>query len=141
MERGIDGAAMPRDLHERFAVWLEQKAGDRLGEYGEIVAYHLEHAHGFSTDLGPTTEKDADRARHAAALLADAARRASTRGDVRAQTNLLERALALLPSDEETRLELLLELGTVIGPLGDYARPADAERGCGRCRRARQPAS
>jgi class 3 adenylate cyclase/tetratricopeptide (TPR) repeat protein len=110
------------DLHQRFAAWLEQKAGDRLAEYGEIIAYHLEQAYRYSAELGPVGDEDKARARRASQLLADAARRASARGDVRAQANLLERAIALLPSDDPTRLELLLELGTVIGPIGDYTR-------------------
>jgi predicted ATPase len=33
------------DLHERFAAWLEQAAGDRLVEYEEILGYHLEKAY------------------------------------------------------------------------------------------------
>ena len=121
--------AMPKEtrskLHERFAAWLEQKAGDRLAEYEEIVAYHFEQAYRLSAELGPVNEKDKALARRAANLLAEAARRASARGDVQAQANFLERATALLASDDEARLTLLLELGTVVGPLGDYARAAE----------------
>src|SRR6185436_11480568 len=38
--------AMPKeqraDLHERYAEWLERVAGERVAEYEEILAYHLE---------------------------------------------------------------------------------------------------
>jgi class 3 adenylate cyclase/tetratricopeptide (TPR) repeat protein len=112
------------ELHNRFGAWLEEKVADRLAEYEEIVAYHLEQAYRYSAELGPVSDEDKARARRAAQLLADAARRASARGDVRAQANLLERATALLPRDEDARLELLLELGTVAGTLGDYGRAA-----------------
>ena len=112
------------DQHERFATWLEHKAGERLAEYEEIVAYHLEQAYHYSAELGPVGERDEKIARRAAALLADAARRASARGDVRAEAHLLERATVLLPGEDTARLELLLELGIVVGMLGDYARAA-----------------
>ena len=32
-------------LHERYADWLEVRAGSRVGEYHEILGYHLEQAH------------------------------------------------------------------------------------------------
>jgi len=116
--------AIRANLHERFATWLEQKAGERLSEYEEIVAYHLEQAYRYSAELGPVGEKERARARRAATLLAGAARKASARGDVRAEANLLERAAALLPGNDDTRLELLLELGIVTGMLGDFASAA-----------------
>ena len=39
-------------LHERFANWLEAGAGERVGEYHEILGYHLEQAHRYRTELG-----------------------------------------------------------------------------------------
>src|SRR5262249_23164178 len=39
-------------LHERYADWLEQRVGARLGEYHEILGYHLEQAHRYRTELG-----------------------------------------------------------------------------------------
>ena len=32
------------ELHERFADWLEARAGDRLGELEDLLGYHLEQA-------------------------------------------------------------------------------------------------
>src|SRR5207237_9065985 len=41
--------AMPKatraGLHARFAEWLVRVSGDRLAEYEEIIAYHLEQAY------------------------------------------------------------------------------------------------
>ena len=112
------------DLHERFAKWLEHRAGERLTEYEEIVAYHLEQAYRYSAELGPVSNEDQALAGRAATLLAEAARRASALGDVRAQEKFLERSIALLRIDDDARLELLLELGAVAGSLGEYARAA-----------------
>ena len=39
-------------LHERYADWLEQLVGDRVGEYHEILGYHLEAAYRYRTELG-----------------------------------------------------------------------------------------
>jgi predicted ATPase len=72
--------AVRADLHERFATWLEQKAGDRLPEYAEILAYHLERAYVYRAELGPVGAREEALASRAATLLADAARRASARG-------------------------------------------------------------
>ena len=40
------------ELHERFAAWLERVASDRLAEYEEIIAYHLEQAYRYRVELG-----------------------------------------------------------------------------------------
>ena len=44
------------DLHARFADWLERIAGDRLLEYQEVIAYHLEQAHRYRSELGLADE-------------------------------------------------------------------------------------
>jgi len=58
--------AMPKelraDLHERFAGWLEKAAADRLGEYEEILGYHLEQAVHYRGELGPADETARDLA-------------------------------------------------------------------------------
>jgi predicted ATPase len=47
--------ALPKDaraeLHERFAAWLEEKAGERVTEYEEILGYHLEQAYRYRAEL------------------------------------------------------------------------------------------
>ena len=39
-------------LHQRFAEWVEQTAGSRLGAFEEIVGYHLEQARRLLGELG-----------------------------------------------------------------------------------------
>jgi class 3 adenylate cyclase/tetratricopeptide (TPR) repeat protein len=91
-------------LHERFADWLERRAGDRLAEYEEIVGYHLERAHRYQGELGAA---DAELAARAGERLAAAGRRALWRGDERAAANLLERSLTLTrPHAFDVMLEL-----------------------------------
>ena len=43
------------DLHERFGRWLESTAGERATEYEEVVGYHLEQAHRYSSSWSPTS--------------------------------------------------------------------------------------
>lgn len=50
--------AIRAELHERFAGWLEQMAGDRRPEYEEIIGYHLEQAYRYRSQLGPVSERD-----------------------------------------------------------------------------------
>jgi class 3 adenylate cyclase/tetratricopeptide (TPR) repeat protein len=124
--RDVAYESMSKDLraglHERFAAWLELRARERRVEYEEIVAYHLEQSYRFSADLGPVGEREEALARRAATLMEAAARRASARGDVRAQANFLKRVVELLPTGDPERLGPLLELGTVIAPLEGYGR-------------------
>jgi tetratricopeptide (TPR) repeat protein len=110
------------DLHERYAAWLEQKAGERLAEYEEILGYHLERAYRYRAELGPVDEHGRALARRAAERLTDAAQRASTRGDLQAKVNLLSRALALLPSGDPPRLELMVDLGAALWETGHLDR-------------------
>jgi class 3 adenylate cyclase/tetratricopeptide (TPR) repeat protein len=91
-------------LHERFADWVERRAGDRLAEFEEIVGYHLEQAHRYQSELGAA---DPELAGRAAERLAAAGRRALWRGDERAAANLLERSLTL---SRPFGLDVMLEL-------------------------------
>ncbi len=86
--------AMRADLHERFAVWLEQRGAD-LVELDEIVGHHLEQAARYKSEL---EQGDSALAERAAQRLAAAGRRALGRGDDRAAASLLERALTLTRS-------------------------------------------
>jgi class 3 adenylate cyclase/tetratricopeptide (TPR) repeat protein len=108
------------DLHERFAVWLEEHGRD-LVELDEIVGYHLEQAYRYGAELGAP---DHVMGLRASGRLSAAGRRAHVRGDLGAALNLLERALALVP--EETRdTALEVELADVLFGSG---RPIDAEK-------------
>jgi class 3 adenylate cyclase len=94
-------------LHERFADWLERRAGGRVVEYHEVIGYHLEQAYGYLTELGPADDHARKVAQRAAGHLGPAGRRAVDHGDYYAAANLLTRAATLLPADSRERLELL----------------------------------
>jgi class 3 adenylate cyclase/tetratricopeptide (TPR) repeat protein len=92
------------ELHERVAAWLEGKVGDRELEYGEIIAYHLEQAYRYRTELGRRDASAEGLAKRAGTMLAQASRRAEARGDVEASVDLMARAAELLPHAAERRL-------------------------------------
>ena len=102
------------ELHQRFAGWLERKAGDRIAEFEEIVGYHLEHAYRYEAELGPVDDEARAVAEAAAERLAAAGRRALAHWDVSATVNLLSRAVDLLPATDPRRLDLLLDLGLAL---------------------------
>ena len=107
------------ELHERFAAWIGDHASDRV-ELDEIMGYHLEQAHRYRNELGPETDVTLDLAIRAAERLASAGRRAERRGDVRAATNLLARAVDLYPQDDPRRLKLLSALGRALTDAGEW---------------------
>ena len=113
-------------LHERYAGWLERTAGERAREVDEIIGYHLEQAHGYRAELGPSSAGSADLATRAGERLAAAGRRALVdRGDAAAAATLIARAVELLPQDNPDRPELLTELGRVLMRAGDFAHADD----------------
>jgi hypothetical protein len=91
------------ELHERFASWLEQR-GAELVQLNEVLGYHLEQAVRYKHELG---QSDTTLAETAGDRLSAAGRRALWRGDSRAASGLLERALDLT---RPTRLDVVLEL-------------------------------
>jgi len=109
-------AAIPKsvraELHTGTAEWL-----DRHGGEDELVAYHLEQAHRYGSELGLVGAEAAGA--RAGSLLAAAGRRAFARNDARAAANLLQRALALLTDDEPAHLELLRLAGLALWWSGD----------------------
>ncbi|HEU4941838.1 MAG TPA: adenylate/guanylate cyclase domain-containing protein [Gaiellaceae bacterium] len=102
-------------LHEQYADWLEQSAGD----LDEIIGYHLEQAFHFRQELGGA---DVSLAQRSGERLAKAGRRAVTRGDLPAAVTLLARAVALLPDSHEERREILPMLGSALMGTGDFGR-------------------
>ena len=118
-------AALPKeqraDLHARFADWLERIAGGRLLEYEEVIAYHLEQAHHYRSELGLADELTSLLASRAAAHLRAAGARAWGRHDAPAADNLLSRALHLL-GDTLERRKLMLLLSDVAFAEMDFPR-------------------
>jgi tetratricopeptide (TPR) repeat protein len=101
-------------LHEGFADWME----GHVTEFKEIIGYHLEQAFRYRAALGRVTETEQRLATRAGEHLAAAGRHAFMRGDMSAATNLLGRAVSLLPSDLPIRLELLTKLGSAFARTG-----------------------
>jgi class 3 adenylate cyclase/tetratricopeptide (TPR) repeat protein len=110
------------ELHERFAEWLEQSAGDRLSEYEEILGYHYEQAYRYRLELGPEDDHAAALRDRAGSLLIAAARRAGARQDVSATVDLLDRIMEVLPSDSADRRLVVAQLGWAIFLGGEAAR-------------------
>lgn len=109
-------------LHERFADWLADKVGESVGEYEEVIAFHLEQAHSYRRELGPLDEAGRTLGARAAEHLLTAGRRALAREDLAAAENLLSRALAC---DGGNELEILWELAETVLSAGDAARGAE----------------
>ena len=110
------------DLHERFAAWLERTAGERAGEYDEILGYHLERAHRYLTELAPADQRARELAARAATRLGSSGRRAMARGDIPPAVALLERAVSLTPEDDPARRDLALKLGIALAETGQMSR-------------------
>ncbi len=106
--------ALRAELHERFAGWLEDRAGPRAVEYEEIVGYHLEQAYRYRAELGPVDEHARTLASQAGKRLGAAGQRALARWDVSAAVGLLERAVELLEHEDADRLRLLVDLGEAL---------------------------
>ncbi|HEU4529177.1 MAG TPA: adenylate/guanylate cyclase domain-containing protein, partial [Actinomycetota bacterium] len=122
--------AMPKehraDLHERFARWLEDVAGERAAEYEEILGYHLEQAYRFRTELGPEDERARAIADAAAERLLSSAVRAEAREDYRSMRQLLRRSVDLARG--RRRVEATLLWAEAEFQLGDYLAAADRAR-------------
>jgi class 3 adenylate cyclase/tetratricopeptide (TPR) repeat protein len=108
-------------LHERYAEWLEHRAGSRVAEVDEILGYHLEQACRYRIELG---EGDEGLGARAAKHLGASGARAAARADHHAAANLLDRAVKLLPDDSVERLDLLYRYSVVIDHSG---HPFDAQ--------------
>jgi class 3 adenylate cyclase len=92
------------ELHRAVADWLRAWAGQRIDEFVEILAYHLEQAVRLRRELGSdVTPAERDEAITA---LETSARRALVRDDARATRGFAERALALGPAPGTQRMEI-----------------------------------
>jgi tetratricopeptide (TPR) repeat protein len=112
-------------LHERFANWLEERVGKRIGEYAEIVGYHLERAFRAREELAPVDAEGRTLASRAFGYLSVAGTDAHARGDMPAAMKLLDRSLALLPEGDPGGLDLSLKLAQACFHVGDFSRAAE----------------
>src|SRR5205085_8951557 len=114
------------DLHNAFADWLGERAGDELLE---IRAFHLDQATRLLAELdGAAPEELRERA---AATLTKAGRRALSRESFRSARKLLLRAVELAPTLERRYFAgraawRLADFPAVLVEMGEVA--ADAER-------------
>jgi len=119
--------AMPKehraDPHERFAGWLAEAAGERIGEYEEILGHHLEQAYRYRLELGAADERARELATRAAEHLYASAVRADERSDLNAAKAFLDRGVAL--SDGGLQARSLLLLAEVLDELGEYTAAHD----------------
>jgi len=122
--------AMPKrrraELHQAYAGWLASRPD---GGPDEIVGYHLEQARRFIVEIGGDRALADELAGRAGDRLGTAGKRAFARGDARASTRLLTRAVRLLPERAEERPELLERLAEsqlVIGEMEAAAATLDA---------------
>jgi predicted ATPase/class 3 adenylate cyclase len=113
------------ELHERFADWLAEQAGERLPEYEDILGYHLEQAYLFRRDLGPVDAAADALAARARRALANATHRAVGRDDHRAAASFLRRSIELTPEDAPERPRLRYDLAYQLTEIGELR---DAER-------------
>jgi predicted ATPase/class 3 adenylate cyclase len=118
--------AVPKEakaaLHQRFADWLTRKTAGRLGEYEEILGYHLEQAFRFRADLRPVTQADLNVAEAAANRLSSAGQTAHARGDMPGTVNLFERCISLLGADHRYCVPLLPDLAAALVEIGQFGR-------------------
>ncbi len=110
------------DLHARFAGWLERAAGERVGEFEEILAYHQERAARYLRELARSGPEVQALVGAAYAGLASAGRRALSRGDVSAAANLLGRAHDVVPADDPRRASIAPDLAEAVMESGDLPR-------------------
>ncbi len=109
------------ELHERFADWLEVKAGALVGEHEEVIAFHLEQAHEYRRQLGPLDERGRALGERAAQRLRSAGARALAREDLAATANLLTRALERGSGGED---EIIWDLCEALLSAGDTSAAA-----------------
>ena len=102
-------------LHERYAAWIVDVAGDRVEEQEEIVAYHLERAYRLHQELGPLSDTAREIGLRAARHYAACGRRAAERGDEAAAATLFRHAADLLPEGHPDRPSMLYEVARAYG--------------------------
>jgi predicted ATPase len=111
------------ELHERYATWLETAASSkRLAEFDELIGFHLAEAYRYRTELGSVSEQDRLLAKRAGERLSAAGRRAANRGNIQVSLRLLDRAVQLLPTGHQARLDASLDLADALTEAGEFER-------------------
>ena len=113
------------ELHERFADWLDERLGERAGEYAEIIGYHLEAAYRHRSELGAADERTTALGERAGESLRAAGIRSFRRAESAAAVGLLERAVELL-GDRPSRAAAYFWLGRALRDANDPAQALEA---------------
>ncbi|HEX5936265.1 MAG TPA: adenylate/guanylate cyclase domain-containing protein [Actinomycetota bacterium] len=119
--------AMPKEqraeLHERFADWLTEAARDRMAEYEEILAHHLEQAYRYRAELGAVDDRARALGDRAVEHLLASAFRADERGDLASARALLDRCVELAHGSD--RVHALVALAELLPELGEFTEAHD----------------
>jgi len=110
------------DRHRRYANWVEETAGDRLSQFDELIAYHLNEAYEYQRKLGPVDASARELARRGGERFAAAGRRAAKRGDIRLTLALLGNASRVLPREDPSRIAVLSNLAGALQATGELQR-------------------
>jgi tetratricopeptide (TPR) repeat protein len=113
--------ALRGELHERFAEWLAA----RDEAYDEFVGYHLERSFRYRAEVKGVDVIALAVAERAVDRLSAAGRRALSRGDLNAAATLLRASADLIAASDQTRPDVLVDLGSALSESGDFA---DAEQ-------------
>ena len=111
------------ELHERFVDWADaiNAERDRAGEYEEISAYHLEQSYHYRAALGLLDAHGVALGRRASHRLANAGRRAFSRGDMPAAASLLRRATEVMADDDPDRVAILPDIAEALMETGAFS--------------------
>ena len=107
------------ELHEQYAGWLERRSDGNPAEHEEFLGHHLEQSYRLRAELGQTDDHAMAVAARAGQLLARAGKRARARGDARAGTRLLRRAVDILGGDRLAPADVLTDYGVALTVSGD----------------------
>lgn len=105
------------ELHERVGRYWEGLGGAGRRSFDELSAFHLEMA----VEHGRRRPRE-ELVKRAIRRLASSGRRALARSDAPAASDLLERAIFLMPEADERRVTLLLDLCDALLDLGEMQR-------------------
>ena len=108
------------ELHEQFADWLAEQAGDRLAEYEDILGYHLEQAYLYRQELGRVDDQMRGLAVRAATALHGSARRARDKADLHGASRLLRRTVDLTAEGSPEQRARRYELMEVLRDMGEF---------------------
>ncbi|MEY2433790.1 MAG: hypothetical protein QOC92_3515, partial [Acidimicrobiaceae bacterium] len=112
------------DLHERLGNWVESGGASAAFDSDEMVARHLEAAHGYRLELGTADEHTGQLALRSARCYLASARRALDRDELISAGTQAARGAALAAADNAVHAELLLVGCEAFLSAGDVAAGA-----------------